>query len=126
MPYNVATLDGSPIFGIVLAATATPKPVARQKSQIFGQNGELAKYGGSRGYHFSVKGMFQEGTIGAIQADFAAILSFVGPGLHTYIDVYGNAWSNVIFDGRLRPEPEVQVTDVGWVQGYTLEMESLL
>lgn len=127
MAYATPSLDGIPVFGLVTKCTATAKPVARQRTAFFGQNGELSLYGGSRGYHFMIEGVFQEDDIGTIQDDFGSLLSFVGPATHTYIDSRGNQWFNVIFDGNLTPDPAgPHITDVGWCQAYTMTMESLL
>jgi hypothetical protein len=125
MPYQTATLDGEPVFGLVIECIPTPIPCARQITEFFGQNGRLAVFGGTRGWKFTIKGRFEESDISTINADFAAIEGFAGPQTHTFVDTAGNTYQNVIFDGSIVPDGTFMITDTGWTRGYTMTMESL-
>ena len=100
MPYNVPTLDGQPVFGLVTEFTPTSREAATQDSAFFGQDGILSLWGGLRGWTFHIAGCFQESDLATINADIAALLSFRGPGLHTFVDTRGVVWNNVRVRGR--------------------------
>lgn len=126
MPYQTPSLDGQPIFGLITEFVPEPIEAVVQESAFFGQNGKLAKWGGTRGYHFHIKGVFQEFNIALINLDLQAVLAFQGPALHVLVDTSGNTWPNVLFRGKIVPAPRAFVTPTGWSREYTMELESLL
>lgn len=130
MPFNVPTVDGNPVFGLVTKFVPERREAVTQDSAFFGQNGILSLFGGTRGWVFHIEGVFAEPgdpatAITAINLDILAIQNLVGPLLHTLVDTSGNTFNNVRFRGKFTPAPQVFPTDTGWCRAYTMEMDSL-
>jgi hypothetical protein len=127
MAFSVATYGGVAIFGLVESFVATVNPVARQETAFFGANGLLSKFGGSRGTTFRIRGVLNDTTIFAVNADEQIILSYADGIARTLTDVRGRFFTNVVFDGAYEPHPMgPRPTDRGWCLEYTMILHGLI
>jgi hypothetical protein len=96
----MATLDGSPVFGLAVHVQHNPHPNAQQINDFFGINGQQTLFGGTRGRTFLISGVLIGDTIGDINAAEVALLSFADGLPHTLADDRGRTFFNVIFKGE--------------------------
>jgi len=99
----MATLDGSPVFGVSVNVVHNPHPNAQQINEFFGINGQQTLFGGSRGRTFMISGVLIGDDIPTINSLEAALLSYADGLPHTLTDNRGRVWSNVIFRGEYQP-----------------------
>jgi hypothetical protein len=99
----MATLDGSPIFGIAVNVLHSPHPNVQQMNEFFGVNGVQTLFGGARGRTFMISGVLVGDDISAINSAEAILLSFADGLPHTLVDNRGRVWQNVIFRGEYQP-----------------------
>ena len=73
----MATLDGSPVFGLAVKVQHSPHPNAQQMNAFFGINGVQTLFGGQRGRTLLISGVLVGNTIGDINAAENALLGNV-------------------------------------------------
>jgi len=96
----MATLDGSPVFGLAVHVQMNPHPNAQQINEFFGVNGTQTLFGGTRGRTFMISGVLLGDQVADINAAEAALLAFADGNPHTLIDDRGRVFNNVIFRGE--------------------------
>jgi hypothetical protein len=99
----MATLDGSPVFGLATNVLHTPHANAQQINQFFGINGSQTLFGGTRGRTFMISGVLIGATIADINSAETQLLSFADGLAHTLVDNRGREFDNVIFRGEYSP-----------------------
>ena len=126
----MATYGGVNVFSLCLSCQRIVNPAATQNNEFFGVNGTHALYGGTRGSVFAIKGAFIATSRAGCFALEQSLLSYIDGIARLLVDNDGNAYPNVIFDGRYqadprKPQPAVYGGANVWAYLYELEMRGL-
>jgi hypothetical protein len=126
MAIILPTFGGSAIFGLALHCPMVPHPGAVQRTGIFGQNGVLSLYGGSRGRDFPWECLFVAEDLYMLYSYEAILMNFADGKARTLTDNQGRVWPNVIFLGEYWPDPGgPKWTDTGVCLPYRVLLEGL-
>lgn len=124
----VATYGGFAIFGLVQSCVAVPNAPATQKASFFGVNGQLSKFGGTRGTKVTITAVLNDSSMAALNADEQIILSYCDGVARTLTDVRGRQFDNMLFEGDYHPDPmgpKPMAGGEGWCFKYTISFVGL-
>jgi hypothetical protein len=107
MPLFNPTFNGDSIFGAAVRMAHVANANAAQVSAFFGQGGQVAMFGGSRGRVFAVVGVFLASDIEGLNVAEGLFQSYADGFAYVLVDTRGRTWQQVQFRG------ELQVSEAG-------------
>ena len=114
---SICLFNGAAVFGVANHAPMNPAQPAIQYASFFGVPGMTAKFGGSRGRTWSIRGVLVAPdlpTLNAVQISLQSLIENMTPG--TFTDSQGNSWPYCLFDGTVQWHPEgPKITDSDWI-----------
>jgi hypothetical protein len=121
----MATIDGSPAFGVAVTVTYTPNGNVQQMNEFFGINGTQTIFGGTRGAVLEVSGVLAAADIPTLNSAESSLLSYADGNAHTVVDDRGRTFPNVVWDATYQPSAAgIQAAaGGGWLLPYKAVMK---
>jgi hypothetical protein len=104
MPLFNPTFNGDSIFGAAVRMAHVANANAAQVSAFFGQGGQVAMFGGSRGRVFAVVGVFLASDIEGLNVAEGLFQSYADGFAYVLVDTRGRTWQQGSEAGP-RPAP---------------------
>lgn len=130
--FNVPSFGGSYIFGSCCHVMQQPDQIARQEDTFFAVPGVLSLVGGTRGRTWTINGVMIADTVADVFSQLAPLMPGVSGSLvngvaQTFVDSYGNSWSNVILTGDVTTDAEGPhpAAGGGWALGFRCTLRGL-